>query len=275
MLNKRRRQKCRTILFYPQFPSRRSVLYKILHLLNWNITNNPKIKHQLAIYWDINTYRSTDDVLSNMIQKQNVINKNCTDISKSNVEKIFSDVFGYTYALDSTLHKGKMVKKSEINAAHDGQIITGPTESEDGFIYQKLINNSIDNELVVDMRIPVVNGRIPLVFLKYKPKSAQFAHYRKTRHKRKAVERYQASDLLTGDEIKNIIVFCRKIGLDYGELDVLRDVDDNKIYIIDVNTTPCGPPNINPSKNKDNLKIIASSFYKEFLAPASGQLTEY
>ncbi len=268
--NRLHKQNTKTILFYPQYPSRRSVIYKILNHLHYNITNNPDIAHQHIVYWDDSTYRKPDEWMSKISMNNGVINKNCKDISKSKVESVFHEVFGYSYVLDCTSHHGKMVKKSEINAAHDGQIINGPAEPEDGFIYQKLINNTYDDELVLDKRVPIVNKKIPLVFLKYKPRSAQFAHYRKTRHKRKAVERQKAEDLLTESEINNIITFCKRIGLDYGELDILRDVDDNKIYIIDVNPTPCGPPNINPSANKENVKIIASSFYQEFLAPAAG-----
>jgi hypothetical protein len=33
------------------------------------------------------------------------------------------------------------------------------------------------------------------------------------------------------------------MGLDYGELDVLRDADDGRLYVVDVNTTPFGPVN--------------------------------
>jgi hypothetical protein len=31
------------------------------------------------------------------------------------------------------------------------------------------------------------------------------------------------------------------MGLDFGELDILRDNDDGRIYIVDVNNTPSGP----------------------------------
>jgi hypothetical protein len=38
-------------------------------------------------------------------------------------------------------------------------------------------------------------------------------------------------------------MYCRKIGLEYGEIDILRSDEDGKIYIIDVNNTPWWPPN--------------------------------
>ena len=33
------------------------------------------------------------------------------------------------------------------------------------------------------------------------------------------------------------------MGIDYGELDILRDNNDGRIYIVDANNTPSGPPN--------------------------------
>ena len=37
-----------------------------------------------------------------------------------------------------------------------------------------------------------------------------------------------------------ILAVCREMGLDYGELDVLRDREDGRLYILDVNDTPSG-----------------------------------
>jgi hypothetical protein len=48
---------------------------------------------------------------------------------------------------------------------------------------------------------------------------------------------------LSEQECQDIIMYCRRIGLEYGEIDILRSDDDGKIYIIDVNNTPWWPPN--------------------------------
>jgi hypothetical protein len=52
-----------------------------------------------------------------------------------------------------------------------------------------------------------------------------------------------ATEHLSEQECENIIMYCQKIGLEYGEIDILRSDDDGKIYIIDVNNTPWWPPN--------------------------------
>jgi hypothetical protein len=48
---------------------------------------------------------------------------------------------------------------------------------------------------------------------------------------------------LSEQECQDIIMYCRRIGLEYGEIDILRSDEDGKIYIIDVNNTPWWPPN--------------------------------
>jgi hypothetical protein len=48
---------------------------------------------------------------------------------------------------------------------------------------------------------------------------------------------------LSEQECQDIIMYCRRIGLEYGEIDILRSDEDGKIYIIDVNNTQWWPPN--------------------------------
>ena len=54
--------------------------------------------------------------------------------------------------------------------------------------------------------------------------------------------------------------------LEYGELDILRDLDNKKIYIVDVNNTPFGPPaNISAAQGKEAIRILAEAFEEAFL----------
>ena len=69
------------------------------------------------------------------------------------------------------------------------------------------------------------------------------------------------------DEQAQVIEFAKKMNLDYGEFDVLRDLDDKKIYIVDVNNTPFGPPsNISGSEGKKAISILAKAFREAFLS---------
>ena len=52
---------------------------------------------------------------------------------------------------------------------------------------------------------------------------------------------HRTSDVLSAIELDLVLQFCRAIGLDYGELDIVRDQEDGRIYIVDANNTPFGP----------------------------------
>ena len=74
------------------------------------------------------------------------------------------------------------------------------------------------------------------------------------------------SNLFTEKEVEKIIQFCEKIGLDYGEIDILRDRGDQRIYIVDVNNDPAGPPA--PISGNNSLPAIVrltQAFEKTFL----------
>ncbi len=64
--------------------------------------------------------------------------------------------------------------------------------------------------------------------------------------------------MLSENELLNIYHFCEKIGMDYGELDVLRDRDDGRIYIVDANIAPSGPPS--PISDEDARRAIVKLF---------------
>jgi len=258
----------RTVLFYPHFPSKSTVLYKIFRSLNYNITNNPAQTRSLIIYWEDVTIRRENEIINKLSRKERIINHQSIDISKSYVDKTFSEIIGYSSLVDPANFKGTMVRKSELNAAHDGTIIVGPAADQPGFIYQKLINNQCGNNLVADMRIPVINGIIPLVFIKYKTLETRFSVFRKWHHKLKNVEVHKPEALLSKDEITKLLEFCRRAGLEYGEIDVLRDCDDGRIYVLDVNNTPTGPPKMDKRMAREAINVMAELFKREFISPA-------
>ena len=45
------------------------------------------------------------------------------------------------------------------------------------------------------------------------------------------------NEIFSAEEIDKIYQFCRNIGLEVGELDMLRDRSDSKVYIVDANKT--------------------------------------
>lgn len=248
-------RKAKTILFYPEHPHKRTIIYKILKHLQYNITSNPKHSFNLAFYWEDSTFRNEQPVLKKFDPKK-IMNINCADISKEKISEVFEEVFGYGFSVNPKIYSGECVKKNNLNAKHDGIVITCPVQdSEEGFVYQKILNNKINDDLVLDLRTPVMKGKIPFIYLKFKKIKDRFTNdlYKS--------EIAGTDEYFTEDETRKISEFCKRIGLDYGELDVLRNKDDGKIYIVDVNYTPWGPPSkLSEEENRMAVTRISEIF---------------
>ncbi|MBM3421387.1 MAG: hypothetical protein FJY11_09660 [Bacteroidetes bacterium] len=255
----------RTILFYPEYPRRRGVLYKVFRSMGFNITNDPSNPHNIRIFWSTATIKEQDQVVRDWAETGGAINMNCTDVSKSRVDAIFTAIFGYSSLVDPLTYGGEMVKKSEINAAHDGVIVKGPVEPENGFVYQKLIDNSVEGGMVADLRIPVIMNTIPHVYVKYKRMKYRFGHFSRTDTRKRGVDIMKPDQVLSDDEISRIKLYVREFGLDYCELDVLRDKATGLIYIVDVNNAPFGLRFMDRQSTEAALSRISDAINKEIL----------
>lgn len=245
------------VYFYPQLPHHRTIIFKVCKKLGIEIIINPKEKYDFGFFWDDSTFY--DESLLPVIQTKN-INGNCTNISKEKVDKVFAKVFGYDLAVDPLTYKGKCVIKSNENAQHDGRVIECPVNKlEEGVVYQKIIDNKFDENSVVDIRVPILGNTIPLVYYKFKTFEKRFTN---DVHR---AELHKTEDVLSAEEIKNILSFAKEMKLDYGELDVLRNKNDNKIYIVDVNKTPWGPPATLPEEDCEfAIEKMSEVFEKVF-----------
>jgi len=252
----------RTIFVYPHYPSSGSTLYKVADNLGYNLTNKlyAAKKSDVVVYWEYLTFRNEFDFLEKISDKK-VINLHSRDISKVFVDRAFSKVFGYSTFIDPVTYDKPYVKKNDINACHDGEIFLNNVDSpEKGYIYQKLIDNSADENTVIDFRVPVIDGTLDFIYLKYRNKDIRF-----TNSTEKTILK-PIQDVFSGKEIFLINEFCLEIHLEYGELDILRDNDDNKIYIVDVNNTPQGPPaNLDKRDAKNATRKIANTFKQKYL----------
>ena len=174
-----------------------------------------------------------------------VLNGRCLDIRKSRVAEIFLDVFGYSLAVDPMTHDGLALQKSERNGVHDGQILPCPYFTpREGYVYQRLIDNTQDGRTYTDIRTPIVGGTIPAVYLKHRTSSTRFSN------DNVQVDLTTAEEQFSQEEQARIIEFARRMHLDFGGLDVLRDRKDGRIYIVDVNKTDMGPPTALPRHQK-------------------------
>lgn len=256
--------KNRTILAYPEFPSRNSTFYKICTELNYNITNHINRNYCLAIFWEDATVREQNPDIETISKTTRVINYSSMDIRKNLVDQIHHEVFGYSTRLNPRNYEGKCVRKNDINASHDGQILNCPiSEPDQRYIYQKLIDNTYDDEHVVDIRVPIIGKTIPLVYFKYKPIDARFGNFRMVKNV-KSPEIHEPEAIFSKSEIHNIMEMAEKMNIEFGEMDILRDNHDKRIYVIDVNNTPTGPSNFSKSEYKKAIKKLSSTFIRQF-----------
>ena len=165
------------------------------------------------------------------------LNARIQNISKEYVADIFEEVFPYSLRIDPMVHQGLAIKKSNDNGTHDGVVINCPIEPADvdpTQAYQRLVDSTFQEGMSEDLRVSWVLGKIALVYHKYKPLDDRFG------------TDYLSVDLKTPDEvfspieIELISNFCRRMELDFGAIDVMRDKHDGQIYIVDVNKT-CMP----------------------------------
>jgi hypothetical protein len=206
--------------------------------LDYDITNDPFRRFDVAMKWKDATYSPNDRVLVSLSRVSRILNLRCEDISKTRVARTFAAIFGYDLALDPTTFHGKCVVKSEINAQHDGAVISCPIESKQpGVVYQRLIDTEVEGGMVRDLRVPVLADAIPLVYVRYRPVESRFSNTNASAHM------VSVQNVLSEDEVRKIKALANALGLDCGEVDALRDGRDGRLYIVDAATTPWGPPN--------------------------------
>ncbi|HBS30890.1 MAG TPA: hypothetical protein DEA40_03990, partial [Parvularcula sp.] len=162
----------------------------------------------------------------------------------------------YSLTVDPLTHRGVAVEKSELNGKHDGLIVECPLASPRGDrVYQRLIDNTFDGREFIDIRTPVVGGKAPFVYLKRRTRDLRFSN---ENHR---VDLAPADAMLSRDEQAKIGEFARAMALDFGGLDVLRNREDGRIYVVDANKTDMGPPSALSAPDKVKaMRGIADAF---------------
>ena len=239
----------------PTYPSKKTTLSKIARMNGARLTNKLVRNPDVVVYFENATYGSAS-ALRRKYPKARIINVNCPDISKERVHAVHLEALGYSMNLNPKTYIGVAVEKSDENAMHDGQEVVCPVEfPKTNAVYQKVLDNTNDAGEYVDIRVPVIGNKIPLVYLKFKTLKNRFTNkaHRATLHK--------PEDIFSEEEISQIEKYAVAMKVDFCEFDVLRHKGNQKIYIIDVNKTPYGPPE--PLNRKDKmiaLKKLSDAF---------------
>jgi hypothetical protein len=248
------------MLFLPEKPKSLFIIYKILFFLGIRITDDASVRVHAAMNWlnalDGSPFLPHVPVLVDLFHSESggcVLNADCRDVSKKQVSAVFEKIFGYALAVNPQTFEGRCVMKSDWNGLHVGTILECPVPVPNPeFVYQKLIDNEVENGIVEDIRVPIMKGTIPFVYIKRRAIDHRLVD---RKHTAKNAMIRDPSDYLSREERENILRFCDSLGLDYGEIDVLRDREDGRIYIVDVNNNPAGPPEA-LNQQDANLAVI-------------------
>jgi len=204
-----------------------------------------------------------------------VWNKDVLNVKKDYVDDIFTEVFGYSLRLDPTKHRGMAVIKTSQQAVHGGKLIecpipewrvdVKPRMSGNGEPhyrqYQKFIDTRISKELIRDYRI-LYMARQPVMLFEKHIESRCLFHVPKGAYLdiRPTPNLYPS---FSSDEIAKIGEFVEAFKLDFGEIDVLRQNSDGKIYIVDINDLPCG--SVTNVIEPEIVKYLADEFKRLML----------
>jgi len=238
------------ILAYPDKPSTFQAFFKLCAFNGYRVVTDPAESYDLAIHF---AYQAHPCRLSSSIP---VINRRCSDVSKDTVARLFEQTFGYALAVDPLVFDGRMVEKPRGNYTHDGRILQGPLcadQMRSEHVYQRFIDTT-DGKEAVDLRVPIYGGRIPIAYEKRRLMAGELKDWATARIRR-------PEEALSIEERDRLVAFADAIGLDYGEVDVLRDISDGRIYVVDVNNTPAGPPKqMSRAEITEALRILSPAF---------------
>jgi hypothetical protein len=237
-----------------------SMLHHALMALRADVTFDD-FDAPLAFKWAPWSQYSIPDDVRIRLKARKIVNDTHFSCDKDNVARCFAASFGYSLAVDPRVTTGPIVRKSLRNAAHDGTIVHGPIEAAAGFSYAALIRNDV-GDLVEDVRLPIIGRTIPFAYLKYRPAASRFSN------KNTYAGLVGCASVLSVTERANVLEFARLIGLEFGEVDALRDRVTNRLYIVDANNTASGPPNGLPVEEAAvAIDLVADAIMQEFVAP--------
>jgi hypothetical protein len=242
------------LAFFPMRPQARAQLLDVLALIGVRVGDGLRGGPQIA--WHTGTQISPTDLAK---LPTYAINRSCRDVSKSHVDALWTGVAGYSVSVDPLLTEGPLVIKSEENGAHDGRIASGPLRRrQTGMVYQRFIDATV-GDVFVQTRPVVMRRAMPLVFEVHMPRPHWHAD---------AIGMFprQAQELYSGAEIAQLLAFASAVGLEYGELDVLRETATGRLFVLDANPTPVRPHFIAAEDLRTAQRLMADAFSQVFAA---------
>jgi hypothetical protein len=249
---------------YPHFE--KATAYFMLRKAGASFFNKFDKNADIGWFWDsqIKLDKKTDK-LFDFSRDLRFVNLFLVNTSKEFVAKSMEEHFGYTFKINPKTFNGYCIAKHNGNGTKSCFFLKCPINADEVFhdhCYQKIINytSKTDSSTLYEIRVPIFKNIIPFTFFKTRNKGLRFTS------KNRSMEIVPATAHLSEKECQDILSYCRNIGLEYGEIDILRSDDDGKIYIIDVNNTPWWPPNkLSDIDRNIALNMMWNSWIQAFL----------
>ena len=213
--------------FYPRLPPPNAKILRAMRRLGLRIGHQPR-GDQPTIAWEGAALLRPEHAAR---LPSNAINRHCLDLRKSTVDRAWAEVAGYTISVDPLAWDDVLVVKSEENGLHDGQLVIGPLRRRrSGVVYQRLVD-SREGDRIKNYRAFLVGTEIVLLFEVWRVYPHWFSSVGMAMPRR-------PSELLSEPEIEQVLRFAAALGMDYGEIDIVRDRHSGLIYAVDANRTP-------------------------------------
>jgi hypothetical protein len=221
------------ILFHPRLYLYKARVYDAIRSLpEVCIVEEPPC--DIAIHWGTGEVFHRGDVLDGLYSEGiRVLNYHLLDTTKYAVDQYHREALGYS-SLVPKGYIGKVVVKRNQQARNAAFISDryydnyAATDSPNYRVSQKFINTEHTPGWCTEHRAAIFSREI-LLIEKKKRSRYRFNSF---------AEQYRIvdmEDVFSLPEIDQIFKFCCVSGLDFGELDILRDKDDGRIYIVDIN----------------------------------------
>lgn len=214
------------VAFAPEMPLGRHLAYQLCVRLDAPLA--APADADVVLYWQDTTLRSPRPA----VVGPGAINAGVNDISKRRVHELHRQIFGY--GLEPEPGAELVLEKSDLNSQHDGQVVARPSGAHDRVV-ERLIDTRFSETVVEEQRAVIMGRRVVLVT----------AHFEmRHRFKEPALLSIVTSvdETFSPAEQERLVAFCRAGGADYADLDVLRDRHSGRLYVVDFNPTPAGPP---------------------------------
>src|SRR4051812_2093166 len=237
------------ISFYPMRLEPTAALAHVLRRLNMRIAafGAPA---RATVAWHTGTWLSDIDFRR---LPNDALNRDCTDISKTTVDRVWAEICGYSISVDPLWTTGPLVAKPDQNGVRAGRVVEGPLkERRPGFVYQELID-SREQGRIWSMRVALMRGEIVNAYLKWRPDGQWFRGHEVT-------VPAPVEQLFAENERAQMLEFATRIGMEYGELDVLRDRASTRMYVVDANRTPVRPKGLDPKHDDAWFGPITDAF---------------